>query len=292
MPLFRRSDADLVSGESLVRRMMPFLMPTRTESAVYQDTLFEVGPARAWLGRFNASRPGFPHATLYHLFLWSCARALHLRPQLNRFVSGRSLYQRRGVFISFAAKKSFADDAPLVTIKLPFPEHEPFVDCVVRLQGAVARGRNGDGGGNAHREMNLASAMPSSLLRMALWALRLLDRHNLKPRSLIESDPMYASLFTANLGSVGLSAVSHHLYEYGNAGLFAAMGVAGPRLLVANGELIVKDAVDVRWTLDERIADGFYCARSLELVKEPFLEPDRILGKNSHEAPSLRLGLS
>lgn len=35
---------------------------------------------------------------------------------------------------------------------------------------------------------------------------------------------MYASVFFANLGSLGLDAVYHHMYEWGNAPFFIVVG--------------------------------------------------------------------
>ena len=146
MPLFRRTDGDLIRDLPLVRRIMPYLMPTRSEAIVYHDTVYRIGPARAFLERFNAARPEAPPATLFHLFLWGSARALHARPGLNRFVSGGHIYQRRGVFLSFAAKRAFADDAPIVTCKVELPEGESFsaigshIHVVsVELKGATQR---------------------------------------------------------------------------------------------------------------------------------------------------------
>jgi hypothetical protein len=92
----------------------------------------------------------------------------------------------------------------------------------------------------------------------------------------VEPDPLFASMFVANLGSVGLDAAYHHLYEYGTIGAFCAIG----RYEADAGG---RPWTTVRFTLDERIADGLYGARSLELfrslVEDPARElalPDRI----------------
>ncbi len=95
------------------------------------------------------------------------------------------------------------------------------------------------------------------------------------PGSMIATDPMYASLFAANLGSVGIDDVTHHLYEYGNVSLFGAMGPAGPG---DDGQPVVREGVKIRWTFDERINDGFYCAAALRLVRELFEDPTKALG--------------
>lgn len=278
MPLFGRSDGELVRDLPAVRRMIPYLMRTRAGAIVFHDTVYEIGKARAWIAAFNAARPDKPKATLFHVFIWACARGLHARPGLNRFVSGARVYQRREVEISFAAKRGFRDDEPIVTRKLAVAKDEGFADTVDRVVGGIAGARAGKQE-RADHEMNLALRLPSFMLSLGIRLLMWLDRVNLLPASMIQPDPMFASLFLANLGSVGLDRVSHHLYEYGNVSLFGAMGVAGPRVVVGeNGQPAVRDTVEIRWSFDERIHDGFYCASSLTLVKEVFEDPERILG--------------
>jgi hypothetical protein len=42
--------------------------------------------------------------------------------------------------------------------------------------------------------------------------------------------------------------------------------------------------VKVRWSFDERISDGFYCAASLRLIHEVFAKPDDVLGDAAEAA--------
>ena len=286
MPLFGRSDGDLVKDLPPVRRMIPYLMRSRTGAVVFHDTVYEIGRARAWVEAFNAARPERPKATLFHLLIWAAARALHARPGLNRFVSGSRVYQRREVSISFAAKRGFSDDEPIVTRKHGFAEGVSFADTVERLTSGVRDVRAGKQD-RADKEMKLALILPGFLLSLAVRLLIWLDHVNLLPVSMIRPDPMFASLFLANLGSVGLDHVSHHLYDYGNVSLFGAMGTSGPRVVVGEDEQpAVRDTVEIRWSFDERINDGFYCAASLGLVKEVFEDPERILGDPAAVTPS------
>lgn len=279
MPLFRRPDGDLIRDLPPVRRILPYLMRTRNESVVYHDAVYEVAEAERWLEAFNAARgEGARPATLFHLLVFGAARALHARPGLNRFVSGGRIYQRRGVFVSFAGKRGFADHEPIVTRKLELDESESFAEVVPRIVGAVGEMRAGKED-RADKEMKLALHLPGPILSLGVRLLRWLDRVNLLPGSMIRPDPMYASLFLANLGSVGIDRVTHHLYEYGTVSLFGAMGQVGPKLFVGEaGQPEARRAVEVRWSFDERINDGFYCAASLKLVEEVFTRPREVLG--------------
>jgi membrane-associated phospholipid phosphatase len=279
VPLFARSDGELVRGEAPARRILPYLMRGRNESMVVHEATYDVSRAQAWLKAFNAS--GDRHATMFDLLLWAIARALHARPGLNRFVSGGRVYQRRGVFLSFAAKPLLQDDAPFVVVKLEVPAADAFATSIGRVHAALGKARAGSTG-LVDRELALGLALPGPLLRAVMACLRGLDRFNLLPATMIASDPMFTSIFAANLGSIGLSRTTHHLYEYGTASVFAAMGRIGPMAFVGpGGQPELRDGLEVRFSLDERIQDGFYCAMSLALVKEVMEDPQAVLGPPS-----------
>lgn len=55
-------------------------------------------------------------------------------------------------------------------------------------------------------------------------------------------------------------------------------------VLMPDGTKEIRDVIDIGATLDERIADGFYFARSLKLIKHIFANPellDQPLGEPS-----------
>jgi hypothetical protein len=274
MPLFRRSDGDLVTEESPLRGIMPYVMRGRNECLILHEATYEIAKTRAFLRAFNHEHAREQPATMFQLFLWLAAQGLHERLGLNRFVSGGRLYQRKGIQLSFAAKKDFRDDAPIVSVKLDFWKGEPFADCCKRIASAIVDGRSGPGR-SIDKEVELLMKLPGPLLTLVVGLGRWLDRFNLMPRQMIENDPLYTSLFVGNLGSVGLDRTYHHLYEQGTCAMFAVMGTPKKAVVVGrNGQPEVKDVLDVRWSLDERVNDGYYCAKSLALFKKMFEDPE------------------
>jgi hypothetical protein len=96
------------------------------------------------------------------------------------------------------------------------------------------------------------------------------------PYAFFRDDPLYASVFVANLGSIKLDAAYHHAYEYGNTSIFVTIGKLHEVPFVKpDGTLGVRKELTLRWTLDERIEDGLYCAKALERVRERVERPDR-----------------
>jgi pyruvate/2-oxoglutarate dehydrogenase complex dihydrolipoamide acyltransferase (E2) component len=285
MPLFRRPDGDLVKNESLVRRMIPYIMLGRNEAAIYHTEVIDLAKVRAWIRAYNHAHAGDP-ITMFHLFLYAIARGFHARPGMNRFVSGGRIYQRRGVWLSFAAKKKFDEKSPLVTVKLEFPEKQTFPEAVRAIKGSIGEGRS-DKVRTVDKELKLAMSLPGVLLRGVMAALRFLDRMNLMPAAMIRNDPMYCSAFVANLGSVGIDRTYHHMYEYGTASLFGVIGVPRKNLVVGAGDKTeIKEQVELRWTFDERINDGFYCAASMRYMARIVEDPDRYIGSPETGIPA------
>lgn len=254
--MFRRRDGT-PAEVAPYRRIMPFLMRGRNESAVYFEQQLDMARVGPWLDGWNA-RTG-QRATVFHLVLHAIAGVLHERPRLNRFVVGRRIYDRRGVFLTFAAKKAMHDDAPLTTVKRRFEPGESFRDLVAALTGEVAVARS-DKPSKVDKELRLFLRLPGPVLALAVGALRSLDRLGLAPSALIGDDPLYTSVFVANLGSLKIDAAYHHLYEYGNCPLFVTIGQAGATLTL-------------RYTYDERVEDGFYAAQAIALVKTWLEDP-------------------
>jgi hypothetical protein len=273
MPLFRRPDGDLVKNESPVRAIMPYVMRGRNECIVFHEAQYDISKARAFLRAFNHQHDRDQPATLFHLFVWCCAQVLAERPKLNRFISGSRIYQRKGMYISFAAKKEIDDDAPMVALKMEFWKGEPFADCCKRIVETVKGGRS-ESRSDLDKELGLAMMLPGPVLSFVMGLLRWLDAVNLMPGFMIKNDPLYTSVFIANLGSVGLDRTSHHLYETGTAAMFGAMGIPRKQLVPDRaGTPVVKDILEVRWSLDERVNDGLYASRTLAMMKKIFEDP-------------------
>jgi hypothetical protein len=263
----RRSDATPVRDLSPMRRFMPYVSPRRNDSLFYMMQSIGVDAALEHLEKRNRERPPDRPITLFHLFLRSCGHALHLRPGVNRFVKAGRIWQRDGEWITFSAKRELKDGSPMLTIKRRFrPTQESLDEMVDAIYDRLRAGRAGRKTAS-DREMGLLLRLPGPAIRLALWLARLGDRLGLLPRAMIDSDPLFTSVFIANLGSIDYPAGFHHLWEYGTASLFGVLGriETGP-----DG----RRRVSVAWTYDERIEDGLYSYYTLEGIRERIEHPE------------------
>ncbi len=238
--------------------MMAFLMRGRNESVVYFEQRLDLTRTMPWLAAWNER--GGPKATLFHIVLFALAGVLHERERLNRFTVGKKTYQRKHVRLSFAAKKAMSDDAPLATEKKQFERDETFAQVVERTSGEV-RGARAEEPSAMDKELSILLKLPGFLLVFLIGVLKRAYAWGLAPRSLIDTDPLYASAFLANLGSIQIDAAYHHLYEHGNCPLFVTIG------------RITDSSVTIRYSFDERVEDGLYCAKALQLLQARVEDP-------------------
>ncbi len=269
--LWTRPDGTRIKGLSPLRTLMPHVMPQRNGSAVYYEITLDLTDTLPWLAAQAAKGR---KVTLFHLGLAGLVRTLSMRPQMHRFVVGRRIYQRKHIELAFAVKKGLRDDANMTAVKVRFEPTDDLDAVIRRVDEAIGTGR-GAVPTQSEREMHWTAWMPSPILALVLWLQGLLDACNLLPAAMIEADPLYASMFLANMGSIGLPAVWHHLYEYGTVPLFGTFGLIEktPQVLV-DGTLAVRDTFKMRWTFDERITDGLYCTKSLEIMRKVIEQPE------------------
>ena len=115
--------------------------------------------------------------------------------------------------------------------------------------------------------LSLTATMPGFLIRAAMGLLRAADHVGLMPHAMIEGDPLFASNFVGNLGSVGHEAGFHHLWEYGTCSIFAVLGKIKPG---PEGRQIMR----VCWTYDERIEDGLYSQVTIAGIQKRLESPE------------------
>lgn len=269
----RRSDATYVEDLPPLRRIVPYLMRTRTESAVYFPQRIEVDDLLAWLEETNAGREPQDRITLFHVLVTAIARAIRLRPELNRFIVGRRTYQHDEITISFIVKIAMRDDAPETEVRLVFTGTETVEEVRDRVEAAVQHKRSEQTGGD-DRLVEFFARWPRPALNAIARTIGALDYHNALPRALRESIPLYTSVYLVNVGSIGIAPPFHHLYEHGSASVFVAIGQVTRQPVVAeDGTIVARSCLDAVYTLDERASDGFYFARAAEVFRRLVSRP-------------------
>ena len=263
-----RNDGTLIADVGPLRRMLPSLMPSRNGSVVYYEQQLDLTKTLAWLETRE------PSITFYELAIAGLVRVWSERPQINRFIAGGKLYQRNVIAFSISVKKSLDENAPLTSIKAVFDPADTIADTCKRVEDMIQRGKDKKRETESEKEMRFVTKLPIFLIRWIVAIQRMFDWYGLVPKLMTRNDPLYSSAYVVNLGSVGLEAAYHHLYEYGNIPFFIVIGKLKKAPVVDdNGELVVHDVVNIRYTFDERITDGFYTSTALERFREYIENP-------------------
>lgn len=261
-----RPDGTRVTRAPRVRLFMPHLMPRRADAVVFFEHRIELNGLQDYLERWNAD-PARPPLSMFHIFVAAVVRTLDERPRLNRFVAGRRLYQRDKVEVSISVIKAKNDDARLTVVKQRFDGHEGLRAVQDKVEAIISDGR-GAAETASEKEVSVVGRLPRWAILGLIKLQRFGDYFNILPKSLIDNDPLYASLMISNLGSIGIDSAFHHLYEHGTLPIFCTIGKARPEVVVGeDGTPVVRDCVTVRYSFDERVADGYYAARGLELLQ-------------------------
>jgi hypothetical protein len=270
----RRRDGTYLGDVPALRRIVPYLLRTRTESAVYFPQRMEVDGLLAWLEEANRDRAAAERITIFHVFLTAIARTLKLRPEVNRFVAGRRTYQHDEISISFIVKEAMTDESAESEVRLVLTGDETVEDVRRLVDASVGRERQGDAGAD-DQLVEFFASWPRPVVDLVARAVRTLDYHNVLPAALRDAIPLYTSVYVVNTGSIGIDPPFHHLYEYGTASAFIAIGrVAKQPVVDEQGQVVARSCVEIVHTLDERATDGFYFARTAEVFRRLVTEPD------------------
>ena len=78
-----------------------------------------------------------------------------------------------------------------------------------------------------------------------------------------------------NLGSIKLHSGYHHLTNWGTNSVFVAIGEKKLRPFYdEQGNVTMKDSIDLGLTIDERLADGYYYSKTVRLLRKLLENPE------------------
>ena len=269
-----RFDAMLIRDIDPLHWFMPYLYPNRADNEAFVREEFDLTNLEAFLEKKNE---GLDHAHRYTIFHAVCAavvKAVTLRPQMNRFIKGCRIYQRDELSLGFVVKKQFKDNADEGLAFIKFPPETTIDSLHERIMKEIFECRS-DKLDNSTKGMEMFTHLPRWLMRIVIHILHRLDFYGKVPYDLIKADPNYASVFLTNLGSIKLNAGYHHLSNWGTTSVFVIIGEKALRpVFKPDGSYEMHMMLDVGITLDERIADGYYYAKTVRLIKKLIEQPE------------------
>lgn len=262
-------------------KFLYLLKPRRSEAEVYISKKIDVSDLVKYM---ENKKKDNKEITYFHLFSTAVAKLVYNKPYLNRFIMGSNKYERNEVTLSFVAKTKFEDDAKelLKVIKI---EDDDNVDTISKkIFGSVRKIRSNE---ISHTDdfVNSLGKLPGTVMSIIVWFVKKLDRFDLLPKSLTENSIYHSSVLISNLGSIHCDGIYHNLTNFGTNSILLTIGEIKEEACVIDGKIDKRYICDFGITLDERIADGVYFAKSLNLLEyilnNPSMLEDRASDKIS-----------
>jgi hypothetical protein len=197
-------------------------------------------------------------------------------PKLNRFIIGGQIWQRNVIELSMIIKKSFREDAEETSLDTIFTGHETLAEVKKLIDSDVNAALQTQNDTDDRRD-GLAH-LPLWLLKLAVWGLKFADRHGMLPNSFLKGSPFHASFFVANLKSIGLQAINHHLFEFGNCGFFLTLGKESyvPKVNPKTGIVDSTKIFQLGISMDERFVDGVCFSHMLKTARRFFADLSKL----------------
>ena len=274
-----RKDGKRVISSDPMQTFMPFIMGDRTDNEAVLNATFDMTAVVDYLKKKNDRNPQFKY-TIFHVVIAALAKTIYLRPRMNIFIAGHRQYQRDEVSFCFTAKNKLADNAGEFVMYLVAEDGSNLVEQIHdKICSEVYKTRSESEKGNqsndTNKMMRIFNKIPRPILRFVIRVLNWLNYHDIMPEAIRSVDPYRATVFISNLGSIKLEASYHHLINWSLNSIFVlANRMHKMPFFNDDGTYEMKDGMSFGFTIDERIADGFYFGKSLALFKNILAHPE------------------
>ncbi len=269
-----RSDGRRVRTLIPMAQVSPYIMVHRNESNNLLAYAFEITAAERYIRQKR--REGMTNFGLMHLLLAAYVRSVAKYPQMNRFLSGQKVYSRgEDIQVCLTVKKEMTVEAPDTVVKAHFHPGDTAKDVYEKFDKLVDEVKNAPLNSDFDNVARYLTLIPGIFLKFAVWLLKLLDYFGLLPKFLLEVSPFHGSLFITSMGSLGIPALYHHLYDFGNLPIFIAFSHKRTVNEITDaGEVVQRKYLDLKFNTDERICDGFTYGAVLKYMKRLIAHPE------------------
>ena len=272
-----RRDGTYLKKIDSMHTIMPLMYPNRCDNEAFISECIDLTNINEFLAKKNETNPEYKY-NLFQIMVTAMLKTITLRPKMNRFIANKSIYQRNEVSAAFTVKKIFSDNGGEALAFIHSKESDTLDTIHDEIFRQVSLCKSENEKDQSTAAMDIIQKIPRPILKIVGAIARSLDRHGRMPKSIIATDPFYASAVLSNLGSIKLHAGYHHLTNRGTTSVFCVIGEIKKRPFYDEaGNVTMRDSVDLGLTVDERIADGYYYSKTIKLLKKLFEEPELLL---------------
>lgn len=215
------------------------------------------------------------NVTYFHAFLAAIGKVFYNRPKLNRYVRNRHVFEHYNVVISFVAKIAFDDKSEEIMIMVPIEENDNINTISNKVKDKVDSMRNKTAKKEgANDAIDVIGKFPNIIRVPLVGILKWCDKKGILPKSLVKDNLYYSSMIVSNLGSIKCGAIYHNITNFGHCSSLATMGeIKKEEIINEKGKKEVRDICEFGINIDERVADGYYFAKSVRMLQYIFDNP-------------------
>lgn len=270
-----RPDGRKIRSLDPLNMVGPYIMKKRNDANNMVSVSIDIENIEKYIRKKRAE--GLKGFGLLHVMLATYVRTVGQRPGVNRFISGQKLYARNDIQVMMTIKKEMKLDAQETVVKAYYsPSDSP--EEVYRIFNKLVEENKAEGDQNGMDSVaRILNYIPGLLLKFAVWFLNLLDYFGLLPKFLLKVSPFHGSFFITSMGSLGIPAIYHHLYNFGNVPLFCSYSAKRNEYIInKDGVPEKRKFVDFKFVMDERICDGHYYASALKMMMDYLKNPEKL----------------
>lgn len=268
-----RRDAYRVDDVNGMTQIMIDIKPRRCDSDVYIDQEIDVTNLVSYIKKKKEEDSSI---TYFHAFVTAMAMTIYNRRKLNRFIANRHVWEHKEIVISFVAKVEFDDNAEEMMIMVPISDNDNINTISEKIKNKVSGVRSkSEAKKGANSAIDVLGKLPNIIRIPVVGFLKWMDDKGMLPASLIQDNLYYSSMIVSNLGSIKCGAIYHNITNFGTCSSLATIGeIKAKEVLNKNNKKEIRQICNFGINLDERIADGYYFAKSIQLFQEIMFHPE------------------
>ena len=283
-----RKDARRIKDINGMSQILLDLKPNRCDSDVFIKQKMDVTELVNYVEKLK--KKGNKDITYFHAFVTAIAKTIYNRPKLNRFIANRHVYEHNDVVISFVAKVSFDDKSEEIMVMVPILEEDTIYTIGEKIKQKVAAYRNK----SAKREgandaIQILGKMPNIIRVPLVGIFKWCDKNGILPASLVKDNLYYSSMIVSNLGSIKCGAIYHNITDFGTCSSLTTMGEIKDEEVIINGKKVVRKMCEFGINFDERVADGYYFAKSVKMLQHILDNPKMLEERASKKINDIEL---
>ena len=251
------------------------LKPHRSVSDVYINQKMDLTELVKYIEK---KKKAGEEVTFFHAFLAAIGKTVHNRPKLNYFIADRHIWEHEKVVLSFVAKVSFDDHSEEMMVMIPIEKNDTIYTIGDKVRHKVESFRNKKSNQvdkqGANSAIDILAKFPNIIRVPLIGVLKWTDKKGLLPSSLAKDNLYYSTMIVSNLGSIGCGAIFHNITGFGNSSSLLTMGEIKDEEVIIGKKREIRKVCEWGMNFDERIADGYYFAKSAKVLQYLLSNPE------------------